>query len=284
MSTDTTGPARDRHERTQYRVLFSPHRFWEQHFMAVPPGIDATFSPFDAPELSADDFDLVMPLSLKWARWLYGPGGAAFRAKALVPSTDIMAVCDDKLAFARFLSGNGLGANVPAIGEDLDFPYILKRRVDVWGRYSRLITDAETRARYAPERTGVETFCQEFVPGDREYCSHFLVSDRKIVFARTVEYGFDGGPHIHGHDRPPASRRWVDNSRYYGLFAKILGWMDYEGFCGFDYKILDGEVKIFELNPRICSSLRFAIDPAVSSAMAALAARRPQTLAEVRAS
>ncbi|MCJ9428332.1 hypothetical protein [Kordiimonas marina] len=255
------------------KILFSPQPSWEPALRYFLPGLSLTFLPFDTPGLDPDAYDIVVPLSIEWERWLNQSAPGAFASRALFPSDEVISLCDDKVAFSRFMVAKGLGNYVPAIGGDTGYPYVLKQRHDVWGRYTKVIAEPADEAARLKELEPGEWFKQQFMPGRDEFTTHMLVSEGFVVFACTVKYEFAKDQHVHSKGDQPTRRSVVDHGHLYRLFAGILGLLGYEGLCCVDYKLADGVPKIFEINPRMGASLCYAAGPAMQSYQNAVARR-----------
>lgn len=239
------------------RVLFSPKPSAEKMLASKLQGFEAAYRKFDDPALDPDDYDLVVPLRLDALRQLNGPQGARLRAKALVPPAHVIDLCNDKLAFAKYLLDQGYEANVPVVTAPAGYPYMLKRRSDEWGEHSHLIAGEEDEQRYAAQLASEDYFTQAFVRGAEEYATHMLVAGTKVTHCSTVQIRFDADNLVFGEGIKPLGFRKAENQDHIRLFAGILVRLGYEGLCCFDYKVVNGAPQIFELNPRFGGSLAF---------------------------
>ena len=57
----------------------------------------------------------------------------------------------------------------------------------------------------------------------------------------------------------------VNHDKFLNDFENILSLMNYQGICCFNYKILDGKPKIFEINPRFGGTMPYFIDQGIHS-------------------
>jgi hypothetical protein len=92
------------------RILFGNH---PTQMPAIARHIDhtlyeASFAPFDATDLSR--FDLVVPLRVEQ---IDAARPAMAQGRAILPSPELVALCDDKLALNRWLIDHGFGDVVP---------------------------------------------------------------------------------------------------------------------------------------------------------------------------
>jgi hypothetical protein len=88
------------------------------------------------------------------------------------------------------------------MGKDLQYPYILKKRVDGWGVNSHIISDKEHEGRFRSELESEEYFCQELVYGNKEYATHMIFSKGKISRSVNIEYKYDTDIYIKGKNKP----------------------------------------------------------------------------------
>ena len=256
------------------RVLFSRKDDWE-------PGMRAAMrrhAPYfqDWQRIDADQFDLVVPLTLKDARLFNRDLPHLNAVKALVPSDAAINACDDKQAFAAHLAKAGFARWLPMSSDVLPYPYVLKKRISEWGEDSYIIHSAADEHVHAERMCSQEYLKQECVSGHREYTSHILMAGGRNVFMRTLEFTFDRALFVKGRATCPRSQARVDHSRYGTLFEDILKCVDLQGFCCFNYKLRDGAPKIFEVNPRYGASMTLFLDDAISSLKKALPSSRPR--------
>jgi predicted ATP-grasp superfamily ATP-dependent carboligase len=96
-------------------------------------------------------------------------------------------------------------------------------------------------------------FCQEIIEGTNEYATHILFKDQKIVTSLTIRYEFYDRIFINGKAGFVCTK--IRECDHLDTFAAILEAIGFEGLCCFDYKIVNGKPKIFEINPRFGGSL-----------------------------
>ena len=133
------------------------------------------------------------------------------------------------------------------------YPYILKKRIDEWGANSHIVHCAAQEALYADKLVAADYFRQEYIQGKTEYTSHILFKQGRVVCSTTLEFMFENAIFIKG--REPDCGRTVCECTYLELFGRILASIGFEGLCCFNYKVLDKQPMIFEINPRFGASL-----------------------------
>ncbi len=214
---------------------------------------ELTFAAFDQQDVTA--FDLVVPLSTPDTERLTRRFRSGRGVNALFPTAEILARCEDKLAFNTWLIANGFGRHVPSITGPFGYPHIVKARLGQWGIGHEIIHDATEDEAYWASANPAESFRQEYVPGSIEQATHLLVRCGKVRFRRHVEFEFGEEVYVKGH----RARNWVqrdaDLDEHLPLFAAIAAKLGYEGTCCFGYKVVNGHPWIFELNARYGASL-----------------------------
>lgn len=101
---------------------------------------------------------------------------------------------------------------------------------------------------------------QEYIKDPKEYAGYFVAYNGNIThsFAYVGDHGntefikCDGGK----HDNTPKTRVLLD-SKIVNELQLFLKPTLYTGTCCFDFKIKDGNLKVFEINPRMGGSLNF---------------------------
>lgn len=199
------------------------------------------------------EFDLVVPSSVselmqarQWPQLLD-------KNPIPFPSAESVRLCDDKYEFSQALIKRGFGEYIPRTGTNLETPYILKKRIGLFGRESRVILDRSGESEAGDSVNDPAFFRQEIIRGRREFATHILFAKGKIVKSLNILYEFDSQTPIKGQDA------WlyvmVHRCQHLDLFAEILRSIQFEGLCCVNYKIAGGRPYIFEINPRFGGSL-----------------------------
>lgn len=248
------------------QVLFSYHPDW---MIEISRHIDhsrfnPSFAPFAHVDLAA--FDLVVPLT----RHFYHPVRGRADVRAIVPDAAAVAICDDKLAFARWAVEQGFGAHVPRLLEpgERTYPHILKVRHGEFGAGCWMISGPQDEP---VEADGDQMFRQEAVPGAQEYVLHLLRAGEDFAYVQTYRYDMGVDLGVRGAGLAPRACTPVDPGPALAVARAMLGALDYQGTCCINYKIDDaGAVRIFEINPRFGGSLVGDITRYLESHVAAL--------------
>lgn len=235
-------------------ILFSASRpAWEPVLRSGcrAAGYRSTFSPLRPASIA--EHDLVVPLTTADLHYLSERPELVERNPIPIPSRGAVAACDDKLLFAETLTANGFGAWVPAISDSPEYPYVLKRSVDEGSNHCHLVTDSADRRALAALAADRRYFAQAFVHGHREYTTHLVMRDQRVLCALEFEFTYATATPIKLKDRPIHKR--IRRSPHLDLFASILNSIGFEGLCCVNYKSDRGHPWILEINPRIGGTL-----------------------------
>ncbi len=206
------------------------------------------------------DFDLIVPLTIRDGRMLR-KSGIRLAGKALCPTPRAIDFCHDKLGFSRTLSLTRFRTLIPRLidkTDSLEFPCILKKNNDEHGVNSVILHTMADAATWMPRIRSQEYFFQEYVPGNEERATHLLLRDGRITHAYTATFDMGDRPFVKGKWCEHRAMTGSQDDTFLDIFADILriaGFTD--GTCCFDYKVVDGVPKIFEVNPRFGWSLLY---------------------------
>jgi carbamoylphosphate synthase large subunit len=224
---------------------------------------DVRFAALDRADFG--DAELVVPLSVVQI-------DAARRAgpeRTLLPSAELVELCDDKLAWNRRLIALGFGDAIPALLEDppATFPYIRKARRGNYGSGIRLV-----RAPGEDEPIP-DSFCQRAVEGRYEYVLHLIRAGRRTWFDLCYRYDMAAPLSVRGGADRPAATEPADPAPAMELSVAILDALGFEGTCCFNYKLEDGRPLFLELNPRFGGSLVGEVTRYLDAHLAAMGRR-----------
>jgi len=244
-------------------ILFSRKDDWEP---AIKKEIH-NFVPFfcNLNEVDPDRFDFVIPLTIHSQKYINNHLKHLVGKKILAPSNNAIDICHDKEKFSKFLINNGFDRFVPKPDKNLRYPYILKQKTGAWGIGITIITDAKCEDVNIDKIASKDYFCQEYIEGKKEFTTHVIIHDKKIVFFKTIQFSYSQKFFVKGKDCDGRSSKIVNHSRHKDLFEKILNKIDYQGICCFNYKLHRGGVKIFEINPRYGGSMTRFLNEAIIS-------------------
>ena len=168
---------------------------------------------------------------------------------------------EDKKKFADYVANFNLGRYVPTIyskssNRNSDQLVIIKPRLScysygVYKKKLRELKDAEFD----------DNAVQEYIKERKEYAAYFVsfFGKVRIAFAYVGDYGDKEYIKCEGcsYDETPKIRvDLMENRELINKIEKFLLPCVFTGTCCFDFKIKDGELKVFEINPRLGGSLK----------------------------
>jgi len=241
------------------KVLFSDKYGLEEHIRSRINSLHymCCFEHFGQANL--DSFDTLIPTAISDIAYLHTHHPELHGKKCFIPPLATMNICNDKLQFNNVMVEHGYGHMIPAMGYELSFPYILKKRIDEHGIRSRIIETTKDEQFFRKFILSDEYFTQTYVAGQDEFTTHMLMVDGKVIFHKTLAFKFKQPLFIRGVGYRPSKNPEPCACPAIELFTEILKALNYEGLCCFDYKLVDENIWIFELNPRFSRSLTYAL-------------------------
>lgn len=121
------------------------------------------------------------------------------------------------------------------------------------GLYCYVIDTPEKEKKYSTEINDPEYFCQEIIPGTKEYATHLLFKGGKTIAALNVIYTFSTPTYVKGVDKFICNK--LGKCPHLSLFEAMLQAIGFEGLCCLNYKEINGKPYVLEINPRFGGSL-----------------------------
>jgi carbamoylphosphate synthase large subunit len=182
--------------------------------------------------------------------------------KSLTSSPELVSLMADKLLLTENLIANGFAQYVPKTWTnpaDSTFPCVIKRRNLSGGEGIQILKSIQElyAVLFDSEFSGKQYFFQEFVSGDVEYVCHIVALKGEIIFSNYFEYAMPNPEMVRGWNSPITITNRGTNLNYQVsiAFKKIVKYLDYSGPCNIDFKLINGDPKIFEINSRLGGSL-----------------------------
>lgn len=236
------------------KILFSIRPDWEEPLRAGLAGSAHSLHFAALTEQSIQDHDIVVPLTIPDIEYLDSIRPRIAANPLPIPALASVRVCDDKLRFNETMLALGFGDCIPAFGDRVGHPHVLKKRHDESGAHSFVVRSADPTRALMENARAQDYFRQELIPGACEYTTHLLFARGRIRFALHIETTFAGDACIKGRD-PCLGSRAVPAPCEPGVFAAMLAGIGFEGLCCINYKLANGRPRVFEINPRIGWSL-----------------------------
>jgi carbamoylphosphate synthase large subunit len=136
----------------------------------------------------------------------------------------------------------------------IKYPLILKNKSSDFGRDVHII-------KYHSElkKFNVDNYVlQEYIPGNNEFVTHVLAYEGTIIKHLTKEHLHSSNIYVRGENYVTISTKTVEIAdNIIESIQNVIKELKFSGFCCVDYKIVENKIKIFEINPRIGSSLAY---------------------------
>jgi len=234
-------------------ILFSKRESWEENIKAdfeAFPQVTLTFGTMsiEAIELA----DIVVPYEFADLLWVADRPSLMKNKFIPVPSRAVVELCHNKRQFNSTLSNLGFDAFLPD-DHHLTPPYILRPNEGESSNGTFVVTSFDSEIRNAQLIQDPKNLKQQLVFGKYEYASHLIVRNGQLLAELTIEYRFATNKPVKGKSEC-VWRRAVKCPDAGGLL-KVLQAIGFEGICCFNYKMVDGKIRLIELNPRFGGSL-----------------------------
>ena len=234
-------------------ILYSEKEWWDKLLMKGPFArrYDMSFSTFETRSLN--QYDLVVPLTIPDLEVSMARRHEVNANSIPIPSRESFNICNDKRLFNDFMLSHNYSEYVPGEQTAAQFPFMLKKITDEGGENTFIVENMRDMELYREQYESLDYFTQNIIAGKREYATHIIVKDGKIVNALTILYLFRKDCYVKGKDNYVC--RFVTFNKHLSIFEKILGEMQFDGLCCVNYKEQNGVPKILEINPRFGGSL-----------------------------
>ena len=247
------------------RILFSKMGAGWTAALTHTEGLDARFAAFDSAQTLIDDcyahaVTTVMPVGIP-AQQFAARHRQQLRAAGLHlmgAEEETYRLLKDKQRFYAFMCEHGWERYVPRRFEYAGaktFPLIVKPRVGSGGKGSRIVHGAEE---LGPEEAGA--LLEEYIPASEEYAANLLIAEGRTVGHVTYRKKANSAEYILGQG--DTDQHHIVNEKcetaFLPLFESILNACGFSGLCCVDYKVQNGEPKVFEINARLGFTLASA--------------------------
>lgn len=208
---------------------------------------DVAFGTFE--DMDFAGVDLVVPLRIEEFAAARRANGD--RRRAVLPSAELVELCDDKLLFNRRLIELGFGGAVPALLlDDTDaYPFVRKARRGDFGAGITVVRGP------GEDRPAPDSFAQVAVAGADEYVLHLLRVDGVVRYSLCYHYDMGEPLAVRGAGGAARGIHPADPAPAWDTCLAVLDALGFEGTCCFNYKLQGGRPMILELNPRFGGSL-----------------------------
>jgi carbamoylphosphate synthase large subunit len=147
---------------------------------------------------------------------------------------------------------HGFGNYIPKVYDKITYPCIIKKPKSSSGKGSYIIQSKKD----IPKHQNLSKYIiQEYIRDQNEYATHIIFKDRKVLIHQTNLYYYFKSVHINDEHTERSIKVVNIDDSILEIFKGILSLCNYTGYASIDYKIVNNLPKIFEINPRIGSSL-----------------------------
>jgi hypothetical protein len=211
------------------------------------------FERFDTADL--EGFDLIVPMSLDDAQLLRRQSAFTRARTAPLPSEACAALCRDKTRLNEALILGGFSGHIPAMGDHVRPPFIVRAIGAGSGGARLLVRDRAAMERLTETVQPPGTFRQHAVAGSVEYATHFAMREGRIERALTVRQHHEAALFIDGEPSLPPPICTLGDCPDLATLTAMLNRIDYDGVGCARYKMDSGVLKLFEIDARIDARL-----------------------------
>ncbi len=256
------------------RIRFGEYYHWAPRILEF---LDTSrfaheFGPPDEDRLAG--IDAFVPLCSSDIRAMFGVSDQ-LSVKALFPTRDVLELADNKISFYQYLIAQGFGSSVPQIIETpRQYPIVAKAAFGSNGERVWILEDDHQLADLLDTHQRENIVLSEYIPGSREFAFHFLAKHGEILWSGVVEHDHsasDATPYVRAQNGAVGTSLTCAEFSELKVLHAIIQKLGFTGTGCFDFKVLDGTPKIFELNPRPGYSIALWINQYLSALLTHLA-------------
>lgn len=180
---------------------------------------------------------------------------------SLAPDSRTVETLRNKKLFASYVAANKLDELCPETYEnpyEARYPCVLKC-VNLYGGIGVAVANDPAHLRVLMTRkpwNKNDVLLQGLVLGAKEYVSHCVCKDGRILWHSSFEYEMSSRDHIRRGTQAVRMSAHHPAPRDLQAFEEFLRPLRYSGPCNFNYKYRDaGQMAVLEINPRLGGSL-----------------------------
>ncbi|SFP76513.1 hypothetical protein SAMN05216419_101818 [Nitrosomonas cryotolerans] len=197
--------------------------------------------------------DIVVPLHLSDYEILRAT--SLFQGKALFPAPETVALCHDKRRFRDWFRTHFDPVYLPAQTVPGSGLLIARPCESEWG-VGAVLVESNQQGGLVCSYADSDMFTEEYITGHTEFAQHVLFDDGHVLYSALSTYEHAADRYVRGVGCGPTRTTLVETDIIPSIFVAILSELNYSGTACIDYKIdATGQIKIFEINPRMGGSL-----------------------------
>jgi hypothetical protein len=235
-------------------ILFSRREAWEPFIrsdFAPYPNVKIVFGEMTV--VAVQHADVVIPYEYNDLVWLSERPWLTENMRIPIPRRDVVDLCHNKRLFNARLCELGFGTLIPEECESPLPPYIVKPNEGESSDGAFVVTSFNSEMRNAELLDKPGNLKQKMIFGKYEYATHMIVRNGKLLAELTIEYRFESEMPIKGLHESVWERTTECHDS--ATLLEVLRRIGFEGICCFNYKVIDGQMLLIELNPRFGGSL-----------------------------
>jgi hypothetical protein len=235
-------------------ILFSKREAWEPYIRGDFKRYPTVKIEFGAMTVEAvQRADIVITYEYSDLVWLSERPWLTENKRIPIPSREVVDLCHNKRLFNATLVDMGFGALIPEEGEAPAPPYIVKPNEGECSNGAFVVTSYNSEIRNADLLQKPGNMKQKMIVGRYEYATHMIVRNGELLAELTIEYRFENEMPIKGLQDSVWERATECHDS--ATLLEVLRRLGFEGICCFNYKMVDGQMLLIELNPRFGGSL-----------------------------
>ncbi len=197
--------------------------------------------------------DIVVPLHLSDYEILRST--SLFQGKALFPTPDTVALCHDKRRFRGWFKTRFDPAYLPAQASS-DSALLIARPHESESGIGAVLVESNQQGELVYPYTDSDMFIEEYIAGHTEFAQHVLFDNGRVLYSALSTYEHATDRYVRGAGCNTTHATLVETDIIPSIFVAILSELNYSGTACIDYKVdATGQIKIFEINPRMGGSL-----------------------------
>lgn len=174
--------------------------------------------------------------------------------KALMPSLKHLQMFSCKKKFATYVKNNNLEQYTPKVYTSID--EITTDKLYIIKPYNLNNGTNMCIKKSIEKKDFVNKIIQEYIENKIEYVANIVSKDGYIIKCITYAYNFDDEQHIKRHPINTQNMTKIELDNKYLLQLELFFlYCGYTGISNTDFIICDGQIKVFEINPRLGGGL-----------------------------
>ena len=175
------------------------------------------------------------------------------------PNPAAMEILADKLLFSRYMEESAPD-HAPVSYTDpgaVSYPCVVKCNRQSAGKGTEIVHNAEELDDFMTDRRWRPSpkLLQGLIPGQREWVTHAICRPGEVLWYASYEYELPAEEMV----RRPDQGGWITcretPPEVLAFMRKLSADLGYEGPLNMDFKLLNGRLYVFEVNPRFGGSL-----------------------------